>query len=296
MGEEFVEYFLKVRMKLVYLKYTRSINFICTLIITIILSACGAKQEQEVNTVGSAKPILQQGTTVIFSSPIIFEITSKPNTVNVVPASPIIKTPTITVSNTQDTNWVYDWLNDKPCTIPCWEGITPGITSYSEAMKIIEKLPFTTKIEDDTPTTPRIRWKWLGFEDVFSSASIFYDDSNAQKKIITINLSFPEGFKVKAVLTKYGEPDYVWNEKSTIDGKSTTYSTALIYLNKGFTITYQTNKASVFNDDTLFTDILFTTPGSLEEYQKKIHYPYSLASLPRWQGYKDFNFYWSYGR
>ena len=34
--------------------------------------------------------------------------------------------------------WVEDIFIEKKCTLPCWEGITPGVTNIDEAQAILE--------------------------------------------------------------------------------------------------------------------------------------------------------------
>jgi hypothetical protein len=51
--------------------------------------------------------------------------------------------------------WLTRWLESPACRPPCWEGITPGVTSYMDATVLIEHIP-------DTQITYRInsRLEW----------------------------------------------------------------------------------------------------------------------------------------
>src|SRR5579859_3248432 len=54
-----------------------------------------------------------------------------------------------------------DWLHDNSCALPCWNGITPGVTSFGEAMHVIQNLPNVA--QDTIVGSSADRATWLTF-------------------------------------------------------------------------------------------------------------------------------------
>src|SRR5689334_4396309 len=57
-----------------------------------------------------------------------------------------VSTPPAVPSVTPDRppNWWISWLAQPVCKPPCWQNITPGITTFAEAVSILEQTPGTT--------------------------------------------------------------------------------------------------------------------------------------------------------
>jgi hypothetical protein len=47
----------------------------------------------------------------------------------------------ITPSGSDGVSWVTRWLTHPACESPCWENITPGVTTMEEAVKIVYQIP-----------------------------------------------------------------------------------------------------------------------------------------------------------
>jgi hypothetical protein len=52
----------------------------------------------------------------------------------------VVTTPrTVTPENSN--NWQTAWLDQPVCKLPCWQNITPGVTTRDEAVSILENTP-----------------------------------------------------------------------------------------------------------------------------------------------------------
>ena len=70
----------------------------------------------------------------------------------------VIPTPAI---NSQD--WLTMWLSKPICQPPCWENITPGETSLSDAVKIITQIPDVRLNETELTPYPPVEEIFVGW-------------------------------------------------------------------------------------------------------------------------------------
>ncbi len=54
-----------------------------------------------------------------------------------------------------------DWLSDNSCVLPCWNGITPGLTSFGQAMTVLSSLPEVAKSTITGRSEDRATWLWF---------------------------------------------------------------------------------------------------------------------------------------
>ncbi len=98
-------------------------------------------------------------------------------------------------------------MTGEPCAVPCWRGITPGETSWSDALTILEDDP---SIEDPTVQTAEdsaavaASFKEPGGVD--SSGQVFSDDGDV---VSLIFLRLAPDMTLDEVLDVHGEPTYV---------------------------------------------------------------------------------------
>jgi len=91
--------------------------------------------------------------------------------------------------------------NASKCTLPCWEGITPGETTEEEAKRIIEKEYYIKKIEEMLPRHMRVEW----YTDDYEGRMIIYDDL-----VVGIEIWFhKEQLTIGDIVSQIGEPETV---------------------------------------------------------------------------------------
>jgi hypothetical protein len=63
------------------------------------------------------------------------------------------------------------WLRGEPCVAPCWEGITPGVTTVGEALDLLKRSPlidpesvFVAELVDlkSSHVEHYLSWRWIG--------------------------------------------------------------------------------------------------------------------------------------
>jgi hypothetical protein len=103
--------------------------------------------------------------------------------------------------------WFTAWLHDPVCQPPCWEGITPGMTTMTETVKILQSLP-GVKI-DDGPTrfSPHTDFQLEWSIPPTGGGMAFASDNGL------INHFFVKDFlstPLQKVIESYGLPDNVF--------------------------------------------------------------------------------------
>ena len=130
-------------------------------------------------------------------------------------------------------SWLSDWLNKPVCKPPCWEGITPGNTTFTETEKILTELPWIKLNfgpEKPTPNYRRLKFTWQFIQPSKVLGYAYSDD----EEDLTISLGF-EGIlttKLKDVINNYGDPSHVFIADCT-DHRC---GTELLYIDSGMVI------------------------------------------------------------
>lgn len=98
-------------------------------------------------------------------------------------------------------------ITNEPCTAPCWNGITPGTTAWSDALTILEDDPNladpTTRADEQSEA---IVAEWQRVEGGSCCQMVTLDGE-------TVNLVFlrlsPSSLTVGDLIDEHGEPAYV---------------------------------------------------------------------------------------
>lgn len=208
----------------------------------------------------------------------------------------VTATRSIPITPTSST-WMTRWLGGAPCAPPCWEGITPGVTTMTEAAEILKKNPLiidTQVITDDTFRYGDLRWKWS--DGTVGGRGISYAKTS-QHIIIFIQPSYPTRFRFHDVIAVYGEPSHVMASAGYPPdfGSPIGYSLLIFYKNKGLVF------AGGYDVDNLGKPILSLdmsvgSPGFYEPTSSGFDaafrvYAAAPKKLVEWQGFKGFDFY-----
>jgi hypothetical protein len=105
-------------------------------------------------------------------------------------------------------------ISDQPCAAPCWRGITPGETSWNDALEIIENdenlSDLDTRTNDDTG---QIGATWAQ-TDGANCCQMFSEDGETVELLVA--QTTPD-IELAEVIEKYGEPSYLIGETVTSD-------------------------------------------------------------------------------
>ncbi len=96
-------------------------------------------------------------------------------------------------------------LSDIPCAAPCWQGIVPGETSRSQAMRILENSPYVrgdSLKEAGTSVAGGATW-WWNLPGRRLQPSILWQDDIVQE--ITLGLTYD--LTVDQIVSKFGPPE-----------------------------------------------------------------------------------------
>jgi hypothetical protein len=166
--------------------------------------------------------------------------------------TPIITTipyrPIATPSAKESSKMTLELLRtNNGCDLPCWWGITPNQTSWSDAKQFLK--PFSTIYErqpsggkwdvyDVHSTLP------LEFSDVFAVRTVFAAQKGIVKEIESGYFD-EKTFHLSPFLLKYGIPNQIfissYSSDSGMPKNTVPFTIALYYPKKGIMATYATN-------------------------------------------------------
>lgn len=121
------------------------------------------------------------------------------------------------------------------CDLPCWWGITPGLTSWGEAKEILvpiaDKVGYLTAVIDYPEDLNEITAldKWIGFS------------AEAERGILSeLRLGPLYGFPLNQILSEYGAPSqiYLHAVRSPVPESNASFSIVLFYQDLGFWIEF----------------------------------------------------------
>ena len=193
------------------------------------------------------------------------------------------------VTNTSVSPDYNRWLRKQPCTAPCWEGITPGITTYKQAQLLLDQNNFFTNVELKLPT--EITWDWRGTRRYSGSAR--FDAWSAKPVIHSISIGSPESFKIKDVIAAFGYPSHVSvaAEPGIDIGDGIVYSMYAYYVPYGFYLFLGGTGDAIFikpavSPETLVGNVNFFVPS-----MDGLHNANVRENPILWQGTFDFDTY-----
>lgn len=254
----------------------------CTLF-NLMLVACSTNQAAS-STLSSAAQ--QTPTTISAPTNTSIETTQLASSINTV-ANPSPQTP--------PEGWQTRWLRSIPCKAPCWEGITPGVTTVEEATKLLKHNPLidassiATQVDDYDTNIQILDWKWI---DKIPGGEIYYVRNSLQPVIKEIRPYYDydkENITLNTVIQLVGQPNYILaTGMKTADGPPA-YGATLLFTQQGLSVDANNMPKS---KPLLEPAMLVTRPSFFIPQQNPsgLGKPYSTGSQ-MWQGFKDFNFY-----
>ncbi len=187
--------------------------------------------------------------------------------------------------------WYEEWLNKTPCTAPCWEGITPGKTTASEAEDVLRMMPYAHDIQITpqlVPGTGVIGWKLANN----NLGQIVYRSDDAKNEVTEITPPIPQ-FALAEIIAAYGKPSHVIAQAVAPPdvGQSPVYSLRIIYLNYGILLE-ETHIPSVKPEVNLqgqFNVRFFVS--TKDGFRRATGIDITDKVVKKWNGLESFDFY-----
>jgi len=184
----------------------------------------------------------------------------------------------------------YRWLNGLPCRLPCWEGITPGKTSATEAFDLLQSNPLIDQVNIiNEKDYGEINWRWRTEDN--SGGRLFF--RIVDQLVYAILPGIKSQINLGDVIQAYNEPNYVSVKKinntnlgNVQTDTPTSYSANIIWISNGFTVSsFLTNESDMLLDQYRsvgLTAIFEPSKSGYLAYQGN-----SGASMIIWHGYDD---------
>ena len=193
-----------------------------------------------------------------------------------------ISTPSPSETPDISSTWLTTWLTQPACKLPCWQNITPGVTTIDEAVSILEKMPDTTITYNEKD----------GVDWEFGSTKNDGGWLVAQDGIVNFVVLDLLHSKValEALVASYGYPSYVEPYDCQQGDSSGMCLTMLIYPDSGMLVDTDLedlgNHRVKIQPETEVWRITLIQPG-LENY-KKIPDFQDYGILMEWKGYGSY--------
>ncbi len=208
--------------------------------------------------------------------------------------------PTITSTPSLRQEWQYNWLKGIPCPPPCWEGITPGITTLDEAIKILKQNPqinlSSIEIGNPSKVDPRTGDFYWEFVNDTTNSTGSYDAKISAHPVISIYPHYTAQIKLGEIIQSYGPPSYV-----RADATADIFSIYFVWLSQGFEIGTTAYLSKGENIPKISAELSLGGKGGEPLFFgfKRLEELAQMSSTdPKlyisWQGYKDFYFYCRY--
>ena len=227
-----------------------------------------------------------------------------PSPISMTPTEIIDAEPLSTIESTQASEFIADgaelrdhWLMDESCAPPCWEGVTPGITSADDAYEsIILNNLFTNVVRMNSrlpgDTTGSIACEFSYVDDYgevqHCSPEMFFDYTTAEQTIRVIRTCIPLTY-LNEYIEKWGEPSHV-NTNFDYYHSPSSWAVYIIWMDKGIEISTHGVVPVNWIDETLGMYLINYFKPGLEGYLEGVG-SNQLEGLREWQGYADFEFY-----
>ena len=178
--------------------------------------------------------------------------------------------------------WKAQWLNGAGCKPPCWEDITPGVTSLQEMANLLNLMPATKKIDRGANY---IQWE---FSKKNYGAAL---SANGSDTILNLHITFDGGydeqqFSLPEVFEKYGEPVNLQPYSCTDGGCETN----LVYPEIGMALTVYVRTSNggnlLITESSPIVGIWFFVP-SLKNYMQILGF--QDYAIRNWNGFGTYS-------
>lgn len=195
----------------------------------------------------------------------------------------IVPTLQLTSRSTPDMYaFTQNLLSQAVCKLPCWEGITLGVTPREEAEKIVFSLPYVVSDSIEVQTSSSGAVIWWGWVNNPYGGNFYVENSRAV--VEDIQLYFPHAFFLKDLFAQIGEPEYVIAQAGfSPHGEVLFDDIQIFYFELGIRVLVPARKFSL--ESVLeFVDLFPKTTAEAWSLD-------SIDLLVPWQGFRDLEYY-----
>lgn len=186
-----------------------------------------------------------------------------------------------------------NFFGNASCSWPCWQGITPGVTTSSEALQRLNNSSLVLKntIQAEEPKTGfgKVEWHWkIGDKQPILGGDIEWRDGFVWKIALTAYYIISLG----EMINKFGPPEKVEviNCTEIVEGPQYWCAT-LYYARNGFEIHVNWNRnengMQIMPSDPIDFVLLFK-PSTIEEWLSSWGFDPQNHDLRDWKGYGNF--------
>ena len=180
--------------------------------------------------------------------------------------------------------WQTRWLRGIPCRLPCWEGITPGLSTAEEVTQILSK---SSVIKHVRPNLAQWLWNngsdggYINYDNYITHR--LDDEPNGRNIVNTIVPYYDISIKLGDIINSYGPPSHI--DVGKVD--KNVYVVLIAYVPQGVLFfTYHPEKPTLDANLVLDNPKFFipTMYGLQRVFASKLE-------LKEWQGFQIFKFY-----
>jgi hypothetical protein len=176
-------------------------------------------------------------------------------------------------------SWITRWLSSPACQPPCWEKITPGVTTMEEAVKIVYQIPgvditWLPSMTGVTEGEKSLQW----YFNPSDFGSIEPESGQEIVSVIRLGAGGEQKLLLGEVIAAYGNPSAV--VKGRCHFVTCVYS--VVYKDRGMELdigTYDNKKVDIQADTEIST--IFLSPLN----EPRLH-----AAGIQWSGYGQYDF------
>jgi hypothetical protein len=212
----------------------------------------------------------------------IFSLTLGLIMVMIVSCQPLISN-NITATPVESNDWWTAWLGHPVCQVPCWQNITPGVTTRDDAMIILQKTPDVVSIYNGTYG---ISW-YFGAKTEAGDITLSTDE---KVELIWLENSSSKEWYLERVVASYGFPKYV----QPYDCRDGMCLTALVYPDMGIALSVfvenKGNKDNLYQIEIrpdLIVDRVFFIERGIDNFLKLPGFQ-DTSLLMDWKGYGNY--------
>lgn len=206
---------------------------------------------------------------------------------------------------------IRQWLQQYPCASPCWQGITPGVTTREEARNLVSALPMvevhnSPDLSDaNNDGAAELSWSLSEQEDQINyGGGVLFSRNDAGdyiSEVISLNQYGDLTISLKDITDVFGTPDKIHTFVGYTPGGYTYYTFVLFYLDEGIVIDSRVreyDEPAKSPPDTISPDetdffIYFVEPGEagFKKSWSVWGNPALIDAATAWQGSWDFELY-----
>jgi hypothetical protein len=194
--------------------------------------------------------------------------------------------------------WTKKWLTHPSCQPPCWEGITPGVSTITDTLQIVRSMPgikdLNGPLQYPNSNAQEVKWHFI---DTLNEGGRAISD-NEGHFLKSIALGFNKSLTLADVLPVYGPPSKLVFSDCRGDPIGSVCTIQLIYLSSGMLLNLylpatherENTFTAKITPDTEVHTIWFFPPG-LEGYNSSFFPPIDQPDrLMNWNGYSTYTY------